>query len=400
MLFAIASAADDPFADLPLFHRQTMVTSVSEPMHWFDASFLETEWAGCRVGIPVVPAREAARHEPVIGCWFPAGRRETVRPDDPDLRRHYRLAKKAVRRANRGLSKLRVAYVGTWKEVHVVDLVPVPAAHTPHADRLYWWGRIAYAVTDQGIEPVRTAGVVGVGGRGVPPRIDEPWYLPVHPPSELAGTSVLLAVGHMPDDEQLQSSERAIRQSVQEHLPDIEAGEPSPPPLVAATVLPQGVRRTLAWEVAIYARPERDGRGRPVIEQVSSGTTFTVPLDVALDGPVRWTHALPGLSVTLRAELDLRGRAATLVATGPGGSTIDRSYTFDMALVEDDAAAYVTLIDWHDEVPTSDRGHELPADPPFAHLDIYPKALVQTPFAWTGGEGSFERIEPRDLAAP
>ncbi len=386
-----ALARDDVFAELPLHHTQVFIESVTEPMHWFDASSMDVEWSGCRVGVPVTQAPRA--DEVSLRCYYPAGQVPDVSPDQPALAAAWKLAKRAVG-SDRGRSRLSVHYVGTWAEVRVGDVVPLPAADNPHVDRLYLTGTGLYAVRGREISAASPPGVFGWGGLGLAPQVDAPLYfLDVAIPPALDGTSVLAQHRTDPDDPTLAAAEAAIRAAMLAAVPAYAGGERPGPRLEFPAILPQQLARQLTLELSAFLRPALDGRGMPVTEQRSMQETFRAPLDLALDQPLRWHRAAPALGLGLVLTLDLPAGQAELELTGPGGQTGHAVWTVDIELERDGAAAFparVTSTCTGSQPPPRYASHEpctftFDAGHPFASLDVFPRGWSASTEAWLGG---------------
>ncbi|TNE91698.1 MAG: hypothetical protein EP330_04390 [Deltaproteobacteria bacterium] len=330
-LLALSAAAFEP-ADLPLFHRQTYISTVSEPMHWFSASFHDVERAGCRVGIPV---NELRREHAVIGCYFPAGRGEDERPDSPHLAEAWREARKLVKANNRRASDLRLHYVGTWQEVVVEDVVPLPAGDNPHVSRLYDHGRAIYAVTDEGIARAEVVGMVSLGGVGLLDAVDEAsFFVPEVDPS-LAATSILRHSWDEAADPRFHTAERALLQALPSELAAWNDGVRRAPRTRASTVLPPGTRRAVGGSLSIFGRAPCDDRGMKAGEDIRVTLPVYAPLDVARAGAVRFEREVAELDLEVVYELDLPAGVATLALTDGTGRIARATWSVEVELLED-----------------------------------------------------------------
>ncbi|MCO4743685.1 MAG: hypothetical protein KC912_02780 [Proteobacteria bacterium] len=394
-LLALTVLAAEPssFESLPLFHRTTVIASVSPEMHWFDASYISVEWVGCRIGVPAVPADELQDDAIRVSCWFPSGPTRATPPEDPELRAHYRAALRAARRSDAKTRALGVRYAGTWAEVHAYDFVPVPYSYEGKSMRLYEHGTAMYALRGDELEPAPRPGMFSGGGTGMMPELDGltgAFVVHTDTPESVDGTSVFLSHLLEPENPVYARAEAQTREAIRGALHAFRSGQPSPPGPPPTTVLPEHTRRTLVWDISAFARPKMED-GLYIVEQISHYEKLRVPLDQALTGVVTWTRAHEDTGLAFEATLDLAKETARIAITGPTGDTAWTEFSVSTELVEDDGRAWLksatmTATARHpDETQPNghERRHSLPAVGDFHTLDVYPSGLTQSPIAWT-----------------
>ena len=310
MLLLLALASAHPLDALTPYRTATSVSHVSAEMHWFTATFLKVENAGCHVGIPV-----AGDAEPLIGCYFPSGRFDDN--DDSGHRSAFVAAQRLARRREGSLSGLRLHYVRTGREVVVEQVVPVEYPENPNVE-VFEHSEVTYLWAAGELTSIRR-----VGGRGLQCYADDcadrVWLSGVTP-AALEGTTVLLPALIGEPDPHYAAAELAMKPWIVAGADAWLSGAFTPVPSVPSeTVLPENSGLSLRWELPVFARPELDERGVPRAEQVSWTPAFEVALTDALAGIQVFEAEHESLGVHIRAELDLPGERARVVMTGPDG---------------------------------------------------------------------------------
>ncbi|MBW1877470.1 MAG: hypothetical protein JRI25_11635 [Deltaproteobacteria bacterium] len=393
LVFLGVLALANPYEDLQPHRTYTVLDNVTPELHWFDADFLDVEWAGCLVGVPVVPAEDLDEATTLISCWFPAGRGASAPPEDRALLPHYRHARRVIKKHN-DPRRLSVRYVGTWREVTVTDFVPTGPVG-PRGERRYDSGTVVYSLDDGVLAPLRASGGTGLLCFRPEECPDAPVWVAAPAPPDLEGTSILKGASFYERDARYVEAERAVREAVVDAVAAWDSGAATRPPEVVTPerVHAPGVQRALLWEVAAYARPKFGDDGSYVRPQESEQRVLEVPLHVAVDQRVGWTIHREDLGLTVEMALDLPASRAFVTVTGPAGDVARSTWRVELDITDEDGTLFLDDVLSFEEIlrepdiPTS-SGHEglltVPGRGDFASIDVYPRSVRQSERAWSG----------------
>lgn len=382
-LLLALSALAHPLDALAPYHTHTALVSATPEMHWFEATFIEAEWAGCHVGIPVDPDQE-----PTIGCYYPASPIKKPEPPPPELKGAWKQARKMVKASNSGLSNLEIVYSGTSREVVVEDVVPLEE-QASNGEPMFWTGDVVYQLAHGVLTPRRRS-----GGTGLACYADDcsgRVWLQDATPIALQGTSVLFALASGLTEPAYVATEQAMHPAILAALARLDAGETTPPPDARPEhTLPQHGGFAVEVEIFAISRPTIGESGGFVCDPVSFTPDLGAPLSVAASAPLEWEAYDPSLDLHLRVVLDLPGGRYRVEAQGPGGEAA-REVEISAETLQDGETTWLLGIQQGEELdrvsmkpppPGHENGISLPGTGCVRQIDVYQRGIERSPVVY------------------